>query len=449
MSDESVFYDKDNFSLENSMTPRQIVQELNKYVIGQDKVKRAVAIGLRNRVKRSLVKSEKLRQEIVPNNILIIGPTGTGKTEIARRLASIVKYPFIKVEATKFTEIGYVGRDVEQIIRDLMEIAINMVKNQNKHKMSEEIEKKVESIIVNKLVSDEASETTKNKFLEKIRSGSMEDIEIEVEVPDNKSKLDLNGVNQFNNIGMININDILGKTFNTFVKKKIKIKDARKIIYNIELEKLTDTNSVIEEAIEMVEKNSIVFIDEIDKLCTKQDTGSKSDISREGVQRDLLPLVEGTVVNTKYGNVNTDHILFIASGAFHLSKPSDLLPEFQGRFPVRVEATSLTAEDFIKILTKTEYNLLLQYKALLETEGVLLEFSDDAIKEIADIAVHVNDSIENIGARRLRSILEQVLEEISFDAADKPDQVINITDKYVKEKVGHIAADKDLSRYIL
>lgn len=435
----------------NAITPLEILKELDKYIIGQNNVKKAVAIALRNRWRRSKL-SEDLQKEILPSNILIIGPTGTGKTEIARRLANIISSPFIKVEATKFTEIGYVGRDVEQIIRDLMENAIMLIKEREKKRRKIEIERKVNEEIVNKLLSGDISESTKNKYLIKVETGQMDHMEIEVEVPETKSSMDLGGMNNngmsgLGNIGMINISDILGKSGSSSTRKKMKVKEAKKILFNVESEKVINQSMIIENAKELVENHGIVFIDEIDKLSNKGEN-TRGEVSREGVQRDLLPIMEGTLVNTKYGGIKTDHILFIASGAFHLSKPSDLLPELQGRLPVRVEAQSLSQNDFISILTKTENNLLMQQKVLMDVEGFELNFDEEAIAEMARIAVFVNDSVENIGARRLRSVLEKVMHDISFDAVNNPGEFV-VTVEYVKSKLDDIARDKDLSRYIL
>lgn len=440
-----------NYSNVNAITPLEILKELDKYIIGQNNVKKAVAIALRNRWRRSKL-SENLQKEILPSNILIIGPTGTGKTEIARRLANIISSPFIKVEATKFTEIGYVGRDVEQIIRDLMENAIMLIKEREKKKRKIEIEKKVNEEIVNKLLSEDISESTRSKYLIKVETGQMDRMEIEIEVPEAKPSMDLGGINNngmpgLGNIGMINISDILGKSGSSSTRKKMNVRDAKKILFNVESEKVINQSMIIENAKELVESHGIVFIDEIDKLSNKGEN-ARGEVSREGVQRDLLPIMEGTLVNTKYGGIKTDHILFIASGAFHLSKPSDLLPELQGRLPVRVEAQSLSQNDFMNILTKTENNLLMQQKMLMSVEGFDLQFDEESIAEMARIAVFVNDSVENIGARRLRSVLEKVMHDISFDAVNNSGEFV-VTIEYVKSKLDDIARDKDLSRYIL
>ena len=434
-----------------SFTPREIVSELDRFIVGQDSAKKAVAIALRNRWRRQQVKGA-LKDEILPKNILMIGPTGVGKTEIARRLAKLADAPFIKVEATKFTEVGYVGRDVEQIVRDLLEISININKVNLKKEVNAKAELNAEKRVVEALVGSSATNQTKEKFKKMLRNGELDNQEIEIEIsPKSQSPLksmDIPGM-PGGTMGMINLGDILGKGFgNTKEKRKLSVKESYEILLDEESEKLIDNDSLIKRAIRNVEDDGIVFIDEIDKICGKN-SGSSAEVSREGVQRDLLPLIEGSTVSTKYGSLKTDHILFIASGAFHLSKPSDLLPELQGRLPNRVELSPLIRDDFIRILKEPENNLLKQYVELISSEGVELSFKEDAISEIAQIAAKVNEEIENIGARRLHTILEKVLEEISFSASDKRLKKISIDKSYVIKQIGDVYKDIDLTKFIL
>ncbi len=456
-------------------TPREIVKELDKYIIGQDEAKKAVAIALRNRARRRLLPKE-LQEEVAPKNIIMIGPTGVGKTEIARRLSKLAKAPFLKVEATKYTEVGYVGRDVESMIRDLTNIAVNMVKNEMQKEVEEVAEKMVETRIIDLLyplpetlrnrvkneeeISDELLKEepehikkmvyARRKMRERLRNGELEDQYVEITVRE-RPQFPMVDV-----MGSMNVEDIEAMfpgISNIFPRRKKKrkttVKEARKILLEEEVEKLIDMDKVIKTAIERVENMGIVFIDEIDKIVTKGSGGSGPEVSREGVQRDLLPIVEGTTVMTRYGVVRTHHILFIAAGAFHNVKPSDLIPELQGRFPIRVELKSLTEEDFVKILKQPKNALITQYQALLKTEGVELEFEEDAIKEIARIAYKVNTETENIGARRLHTIMEKLVEDISFDAPELKGQKVTINAEYVREKLKDIAEDRDLSRYIL
>jgi ATP-dependent HslUV protease ATP-binding subunit HslU len=434
-----------------SFTPREIVSELDRFIVGQDSAKKAVAIALRNRWRRQQVKGA-LKDEILPKNILMIGPTGVGKTEIARRLAKLADAPFIKVEATKFTEVGYVGRDVEQIVRDLVEISININKVNLKKEVNAKAELNAEKRVVEALVGSSATNQTKEKFKKMLRNGELDNQEIEIEIsPKSQSPLksmDIPGM-PGGTMGMINLGDLLGKGFgNTKEKRKLSVKESYEILLDEESEKLIDNDSLIKRAIRNVEDDGIVFIDEIDKICGKN-SGSSAEVSREGVQRDLLPLIEGSTVSTKYGSLKTDHILFIASGAFHLSKPSDLLPELQGRLPNRVELSPLIRDDFIRILKEPENNLLKQYVELISSEGVELSFKEDAISEIAQIAAKVNEEIENIGARRLHTILEKVLEEISFSASDKRFKKISIDKSYVIKQIGDVYKDIDLTKFIL
>lgn len=434
-----------------NFSPREIVSELDRFIVGQQEAKKAVAIALRNRWRRMQL-SERLREEIVPKNILMVGPTGVGKTEISRRLAKLVKAPFIKVEATKFTEIGYVGRDVESIIRDLVDISIHTTKKEMRKNVRAKAETAAEERVLEALVGLSASEETKQKFRDMLRSEQLNDREIEISLIDNGSNtmptIDIPGMPGAQ-MGMISLGDLIGKPFGEKYKtRKMKVSEAMKATIEEESDKLLDNEKIIAEAIKAVENDGIVFIDEIDKISGKDDRRG-GDVSREGVQRDLLPLIEGTTVNTKHGAVKTDHILFICSGAFHLSKPSDLLPELQGRLPIRVELKALTHDDFVKILTEPEANLIEQYVALLGTENFKLEFEPAAIDKIADISVAINENVENIGARRLHTVLEILLEDISFSATDKSGETEVITAEMVEEKLHKYTEASDLSKFIL
>ncbi len=442
-----------------TMTPREIVHELDKHIIGQAEAKRAVAIALRNRWRRSQVSPE-LREEITPKNILMIGPTGVGKTEIARRLARLAHAPFIKIEATKFTEVGYVGRDVESIIRDLVEVAVKMTREVEMEKVRARAEKAAEERVLDVLVpppsswSEQAAEekdsAARQRFREKLRAGQLDDMEIEIEVQATPI-----GVEIMAPPGMEEMTSQLQSMFQNLApgrtkKRKLRIKDALEVLREEEAAKMINEEDIKLRAVEAVEQHGIVFLDEIDKICRRTDMSSSgADVSREGVQRDLLPLVEGSTVGTKYGMIRTDHILFIASGAFHLAKPSDLIPELQGRFPIRVELDALSVEDFIRILTEPDASLTEQYKALLKTEGVELEFTDDGLARIAEIAWQVNETTENIGARRLHTVLERLLEDVAFEASDMAGQTVRIDAAYVDAHLGELAQDEDLSRYIL
>jgi ATP-dependent HslUV protease ATP-binding subunit HslU len=430
-------------------SPREIVSELDRFIIGQHDAKRAVAIALRNRWRR-LQLDDRLREEVMPKNILMIGPTGVGKTEISRRLAKLAGAPFIKIEATKFTEVGYVGRDVEQIVRDLVEIAIAQTRERKRKDVQARAQLAAEERVLDALVGANASAATRDSFRKRLRAGEMNDKEIDIEVQQS------GGMPMFEipgmpgaQMGAISIGDIFGKLGGGRSKtRRVTVAEAHEPLISEESDKLLDTDQLVQESIRAVEQNGIVFLDELDKICAR-DGRVGADVSREGVQRDLLPLIEGTVVSTKHGSVKTDHILFIASGAFHISKPSDLLPELQGRLPIRVELKPLTREDFKRILTEPEASLIKQYVALMATEGVTLEFNDDAIDAIADIAVAVNSSVENIGARRLQTVMERVLDDISFAAPDKSGETVKIDGDYVRDNIGDLARNTDLSRFIL
>ncbi len=447
---------KNKITIENkipshNLTPKQIVDELNRYIIGQHDAKKSVAIALRNRYRRKLVESP-LREEIMPKNILMIGPTGVGKTEVARRLAKLANAPFIKVEATKFTEVGYVGRDVDSIIRDLIDVAIKSLKSEMKKDVQEKAEKHAKKRILKALVGENALDETKEKFSQMLDKGELNDREVEIEVLDSgspfASSFDIPG----GQVGMINIGEMLGKAMGGEKTKKAKmtVEDAMKSLMDEESNKLIDEDKVIKNALKSVENDGIVFIDEVDKICARANLKG-GDVSREGVQRDLLPLVEGTTINTKYGIVKTDHILFIASGAFHVAKPADLLPELQGRFPIRVQLKPLSEEDLVKILNEPEASLIKQYVALLAVENVKLNFTEGGVKQIAKIAHRINGEIENIGARRLHTMIEKILEEVSFEASEiKNGTTVKIDEKYVDAHLGDLASGKtDLSKFIL
>jgi ATP-dependent HslUV protease ATP-binding subunit HslU len=431
-------------------SPREIVSELDRYIIGQKDAKRAVAIALRNRWRRQQL-DEEMREEVLPKNILMIGPTGVGKTEISRRLARLANAPFIKVEATKFTEVGYVGRDVEQIVRDLLEAAIGIVREGKRKEVSAKAHLMAEERVLDALVGENAQSSTRDSFRKKLRDGELDDKEIEIQVADTGGGMptfDIPGM-PGSQVGMINLGDVLGKAFGQRTKpRRVTVKDSYDLLLAEESDKLIDDEMIVQDAIGAVENNGIVFLDEIDKICARTERVG-GDVSREGVQRDLLPLIEGTTVGTKYGPVKTDHILFIASGAFHVSKPSDLLPELQGRLPIRVELRALTKEDFRRILTEPQASLIKQYVALMKTEGVELNFTDDAVDAIADIAVEVNSNVENIGARRLMTVMERILDEISFEATDKAGETVTIDAKYVQDNIGDLAKNADLSKFIL
>jgi ATP-dependent HslUV protease ATP-binding subunit HslU len=429
-------------------SPREIVSELDRFIVGQGDAKRAVSIALRNRWRR-LQLDGTLREEVLPKNILMIGPTGVGKTEISRRLAKLAGAPFIKVEATKFTEVGYVGRDVEQIVRDLVEVAIAQTRERKRKDVKARAEVAAEERVLDALVGQNASAATRDSFRRKLRNGELNDkeIEIETQATGGLPTFEIPGMPGAQ-IGAISIGDIFGKLGGRTKTRRITVADSHELLVAEESDKLLDTDQLVQEAVHAVENNGIVFLDEIDKICAR-DGRIGGDVSREGVQRDLLPLIEGTTVTTKHGTVKTDHILFIASGAFHIAKPSDLLPELQGRLPIRVELQALTRDDFRRILTEPEASLIKQYVALMQTEGVKLEFADDAIDAIADVAVSVNSTVENIGARRLQTVMERVLDEISFAAPDKNGETVRIDAAYVNKHVGDLAKNADLSRFIL
>jgi ATP-dependent HslUV protease ATP-binding subunit HslU len=433
----------------SDFSPREIVSELDRFIVGQADAKRAVAIALRNRWRR-LQLDERLREEVLPKNILMIGPTGVGKTEISRRLARLAGAPFLKVEATKFTEVGYVGRDVEQIVRDLVEIGITLTREKKRKDVAARAEQSAEERALDALVGPGASPATRESFRKKLRAGELDDKEIEIEVTSTGGGMpmfEIPGVPGAQ-MGAISLGDIFGKMGGKPKTRRVTVKDSHPLLVNEESDKLLDNEQVVQEAVRVVEQNGIVFLDEVDKICAREGRYG-ADVSREGVQRDLLPLIEGTTVNTKHGPVKTDHILFIASGAFHISKPSDLLPELQGRLPIRVELSALTRDDFRRILTEPEASLIKQYVALMRTEGVTLAFTDDAIDAIADIAVAVNGSVENIGARRLQTVMERVLDDVSFRASDLGGQSVSIDAAYVREHIGDLARNADLSRFIL
>ena len=435
----------------SALSPREIVSELDRYVIGQKEAKKAVAVALRNRWRRQALTDE-MRDEVLPKNILMIGPTGVGKTEISRRLSRLAEAPFIKVEATRFTEVGYVGRDVEQIVRDLIEIAIAMERERKRKEVKAKAELKAEEKVLDALVGNKASVATRESFRKRLRNGDLDNNEIEIEVQDTSSGLqsfEIPGM-PGGNVGMVNLGDILGRSMGNKKgkKKKMTVKESHGILVAQESDKMIEEDKIIKEAKKATEENGIVFLDEIDKVSARSDRVG-GDVSREGVQRDLLPLIEGTTVSTKHGPIKTDHILFIASGAFQLAKPSDLLPELQGRLPIRVELNALNEEDFKRILKEPDNSLIKQYKALLKTEDVNLEFSEDGIDMLAKISAEVNSSVENIGARRLHTIIEKVLDEISFNATDNAGETITVDKKFVQDNLGNLVKDTDLSKFIL
>jgi ATP-dependent HslUV protease ATP-binding subunit HslU len=435
-----------------NFSPREIVSELDRFIIGQDDAKRAVAVALRNRWRRQQL-SDDLREEVLPKNILMIGPTGVGKTEISRRLAKLANAPFTKIEATKFTEVGYVGRDVESIVRDLVEQAIMMIRETKRKEVRVQAEVNAERRVLDALVGENSSEATRQSFRDKLRRGELDDKEIEVDVADHGGMqlptMDIPGMPGAQ-MGMINLNDMLGKAFGQRTEpRRLTVKESYEVLMADESDKLLDDDKVVKEALHSVENNGIVFLDEIDKIAGRSERVGGADVSREGVQRDLLPLIEGTTVATKHGSVKTDHILFIASGAFHMAKPSDLLPELQGRLPIRVELKALTREDFGRILREPENSLIRQSVALLKTEDVTLDFTEEAIDALANLAAEINQNVENIGARRLHTVIERLLDEISFTATDRGGETIVIDAEMVRERVEKLAKNADLSRFIL
>ncbi|OYW56683.1 MAG: HslU--HslV peptidase ATPase subunit [Rhizobiales bacterium 17-65-6] len=434
----------------SDFSPREIVSELDRHIVGQSKAKRAVAIALRNRWRRQQLEGQ-MREEVLPKNILMIGPTGVGKTEISRRLAKLAGAPFLKVEATKFTEVGYVGRDVEQIIRDLVEVGISLVRDAKRKDVQARAQLAAEERVLDALVGQGSSPATRDSFRRKLRNGEMDDKEVEIELQGGGSGMPMFEIPGMPGaqLGAVSLGDMLGKAFSGRSKpRRVTVRDAHPLLVTEEADKLLDQEAITQEAIHAVENNGIVFLDEIDKIAGRENR-SGADVSREGVQRDLLPLIEGTTVSTKHGPVKTDHILFIASGAFHVSKPSDLLPELQGRLPIRVELEALTREDFVRILNETEASLVKQSVALMGTEGVTLEVTADAVGAIADVAVEVNGSVENIGARRLQTVIERVLDDLSFSAPDRAGETVTIDADYVRERVADLAKNADLSRFIL
>ena len=430
-------------------SPREIVSELDRYIVGQNDAKRAVAIALRNRWRRKQL-PENLREEVTPKNILMIGPTGVGKTEIARRLARLAGAPFLKVEATKFTEVGYVGRDVEQIVRDLVEVALNLVRERRRREVRARAEAAAEERVLDALVGQGSSPATRESFRKKLRNNELGGSPVEIDVEDAASPLGNLDIPGQPGVGVVNIGELFGKAFGKRTKRvRMTVDEAYEPLVREESDKLIDQDTLLKEALAITEEDGIVFLDEIDKIASRSERVGGGDVSREGVQRDLLPLIEGTIVSTKHGPVKTDHILFIASGAFHVAKPSDLLPELQGRLPIRVELQALTRDDFRRILTEPEASLVTQYKALLKTEGVTLEITDDAVEAIASIAADVNSTVENIGARRLQTVMERLLDDISFTAPDRGGESVRIDGDYVRSTVGGLAKNADLSRFIL
>ena len=432
------------------LTPREIVSELDRFIIGQSDAKRAVAVALRNRWRRRQL-GDDLRDEVYPKNILMIGPTGVGKTEISRRLAKLAKAPFLKIEATKFTEVGYVGRDVEQIVRDLVDSAIVMIREHKRDEVKANAHEAAENRVIDALAGSEAREQTREMFRKKLRDGVLDEKEIELEMADTSNPMSMMEIpgQPGSNMGMMNLGDMFGKAFGgRTVRRKLKVKESYELLIAEEADKLLDDETLTREAVRAVEENGIVFLDEIDKVCARSDARG-ADVSREGVQRDLLPLIEGTTVSTKHGPVKTDHILFIASGAFHIAKPSDLLPELQGRLPIRVELRALTEEDFVRILTETDNALTRQYTALMATEQVTVNFTEGGIAALAKIAADVNQSVENIGARRLYTVLERVFEDLSFNAPDRSGDSVSVDSEFVEKHLGELAKSSDLSRYVL